>query len=62
MSAFLRDFAERFAALSKDNLELLGELYSDDVLFRDPLHEVRGLSEMRRYFSELYADVYKRQE
>ncbi len=57
MSDFLRHFAERFAALNKDNLDLLGELYSDDVLFRDPLHEVHGLNEMRRYFAELYANV-----
>ena len=57
MSDFLREFAERFAALNKDNLDRLGELYSDDVLFRDPLHEVHGLNEMRRYFVELYANV-----
>lgn len=57
MSAFLHDFAERFAALNKDNLDLLGKLYSDDVLFRDPLHEVHGLTAVRRYFAELYANV-----
>lgn len=57
MSDFLCEFAERFAALNKDNLDRLGELYSDDVLFRDPLHEVHGLNEMRRYFTELYANV-----
>ena len=57
MSAFLHDFAERFAALNKDNLDLLGELYSDDLLFRDPLHEVHGLTALRRYFAELYANV-----
>ncbi|TRO13212.1 nuclear transport factor 2 family protein [Ectopseudomonas mendocina] len=57
MSDFLREFAEHFAALNKDNLDRLGELYSDDVLFRDPLHEVHGLNEMRRYFAELYANV-----
>lgn len=57
MSDFLSTFGERFAALNKDNLERLGELYSDDVLFRDPLHEVRGLDALRRYFAELYANV-----
>lgn len=57
MSDFLASFATRFAALNKDNLELLGELYSDDVLFRDPLHEVHGLTAVRRYFAELYANV-----
>ena len=57
MSAFLHDFAARFTALNKDNLDLLGELYSDDLLFRDPLHEVHGLTAVRRYFAELYANV-----
>ncbi|VXC49076.1 Transcriptional regulator [Pseudomonas sp. 8Z] len=57
MSNFLRQFGERFATLNKDNLDLLGELYSDDVQFRDPLHEVHGLSAVRRYFAELYANV-----
>ncbi len=44
MSDFLRDFARRFAALDKDSLDRLGELYSADVLFVDPLHEIRGLA------------------
>lgn len=57
MSDFLQTFAQRFASLNKDNLERLCELYSDDVLFRDPLHEVRGLSTLQRYFAELYANV-----
>ena len=53
----IRDSADRFAALNKDNLDLLGELYSDDLLFRDPLHEVHCLTAVRRYFAELYANV-----
>jgi hypothetical protein len=57
MSDYLRQFAHDFAALNKDNLHLLGKLYSDDALFCDPLHEVRGLSNMQRYFGEMYANV-----
>lgn len=57
MSDFLRRFAKDFAALNKDNLERLGQLYSDDALFCDPLHEVRGLDNLRRYFAQLYANV-----
>ncbi len=57
MSDFLRDFARRFAALDKDSLGRLGELYSDDVLFIDPLHEIRGLTAIQSYFAELYANV-----
>ena len=57
MSDFLRRFATEFAALDAGNLARLGELYSDDVLFRDPLHEVRGLPALQRYFAERYANV-----
>jgi hypothetical protein len=57
MSEFLRDYARRFAALDKDNLELLGDLYSEDIAFTDPLHDVHGLADLRRYFAELYANV-----
>lgn len=57
MSDLLRQFAERFASLDARNLDRLRELYSDDILFRDPLHEVRGLPAVRGYFGELYANV-----
>lgn len=57
MADFLRQFAERFASLDASNLDRLGELYSDDILFRDPLHEVRGLPAVRGYFDELYANI-----
>ncbi|PTU02794.1 transcriptional regulator, partial [Pseudomonas sp. HMWF031] len=57
MSSFLRQFARQFAQLDKDNLQRLGELYTDDVRFTDPLHEVQGLGQLRGYFAELYANV-----
>jgi hypothetical protein len=57
MSSFLRQFARQFSLLDKDNLQRLGELYSDDVRFTDPLHEVQGLGQLRGYFAELYANV-----
>ena len=57
MSEFLEHFARQFAGLNKDNLQRLGELYSDDVHFTDPLHDVHGLSDLRIYFAKLYANV-----
>jgi hypothetical protein len=57
MSDFLRCFAREFAVLDKDNLGRLNTLYTDDVLFTDPLHQIRGLPAMHRYFAELYANV-----
>ncbi|WP_273823970.1 nuclear transport factor 2 family protein [Pseudomonas asplenii] len=57
MSEFLRDFARRFCAVDRHNLGLLDELYSEDVHFTDPLHEVHGLPAVRRYFADLYSNV-----
>ena len=52
---------KKLAEITEDvlqrNLHLLGELYSEDVAFTDPLHEVHGLSDLRKYFAELYANV-----
>ena len=57
MSDFLRRFAQAFSELDRHNLQHLDELYSVDVRFTDPLHEVQGLAELRRYFAELYSNV-----
>lgn len=57
MSDFLQRFAREFAALDKDNLHRLDELYSEDVHFTDPLHDVQGLGPLHHYFAQLYANV-----
>lgn len=57
MAEFLHRFAQGFAALNKDNLDQVAELYSDDVSFSDPMHDIHGLAAMQRYFAELYANV-----
>lgn len=54
---FLQRFATAFSSLDASNLDKLGELYSDDVHFQDPLHEIQGLPALRAYFQELYANV-----
>ncbi|PSS58755.1 nuclear transport factor 2 family protein [Pseudomonas sp. BBP2017] len=57
MTDFLQRFAEDFSALKVSNLHRLGELYSDDVHFRDPLHTIQGLAALHEYFAELYTNV-----
>ncbi|NWN64181.1 nuclear transport factor 2 family protein, partial [Pseudomonas allii] len=57
MSDFLRRFAQAFSTLDKHNLHLLDSLYSQDIRFTDPLHEVQGLPALHRYFVELYSNV-----
>ncbi|MBT2341187.1 MULTISPECIES: nuclear transport factor 2 family protein [Pseudomonas] len=57
MSTYLELFAERFASLDGQNLDTLEKLYSDDVAFRDPLHQIDGLPALRAYFTGLYANA-----
>ncbi|AZF03537.1 nuclear transport factor 2 family protein [Pseudomonas sp. R5-89-07] len=57
MSDFLRRFGHTFATLDKHNLHLLDSLYSEDIVFADPLHEVHGLPQLHRYFAQLYSNV-----
>lgn len=57
MSDFLPLFARRFAALDAGSLDRLGQLYTEDIRFQDPLHRVEGLAALRGYFAALYANV-----
>ena len=43
MSGSLDRFKTAFNQLNKDRLDLLDEIYTPDVAFRDPVHELQGL-------------------
>ncbi len=53
----LDDFLAVYNRLTIDNLDLLDRIYSADIEFCDPAHEIRGLEALRRYFAELYRNV-----
>ena len=53
----MKDFLEVFNSLSVDNLHRLGEIYTSDIHFIDPAHEIRGLASLRSYFEKLYTNV-----
>ncbi|MDZ3992156.1 nuclear transport factor 2 family protein [Pseudomonas sp. Teo4] len=57
MSLFLQSFAQRFSTLDAGCLEKLEALYSPDIAFRDPLHQIHGLPALQAYFAKLYANV-----
>ncbi|MDD0977483.1 nuclear transport factor 2 family protein [Pseudomonas fontis] len=58
MSEYLKRFAQRFCEVDAAHLDLLAELYSEDIQFRDPLHHVQGLPALRQYFAQLYANIH----
>lgn len=53
----MKDFLEVFNTLSSDNLHRLEEIYTSDIRFIDPAHEINGIENLRDYFTKLYANV-----
>lgn len=50
-------FVDIYQQLDKSNLHLLNDIYSEQIKFKDPMHEIHGISELTRYFSNLYSNV-----
>jgi hypothetical protein len=50
-------FKAYFKILHESDLSQLRDLYSEQVLFKDPVHEIRGLVELEDYFTSLCADL-----
>lgn len=56
-----RETLDRYRAfmegLSPAALDRLGEMYADDVHFKDPFSDAHGLRSLRIVFDKMYADV-----
>ena len=50
-------FKSCFKVLPEADLSLLREMYTDDVVFKDPVHEIRGLVGLEDYFATMIADL-----
>lgn len=48
-------FMRLFSELSATRLQLLDDIYTSDVIFVDPFHEIRGRDALHTYFDGLYA-------
>ena len=55
--ALPEQFKKYFGKLHQADLSRLGDFYSDDIVFKDPVHEVRGLVELEDYFQAICADL-----
>ena len=54
---WLINFIEIYQSLGVDNLDLLHQVYHQDIFFQDPLHEIQGFSELSKYFRALYTHL-----
>lgn len=50
-------FIKIYQGLNADNLHLLQDIYSTDIQFTDPAHEIIGLEQLTEYFTALYQNV-----
>lgn len=57
MTAAVERFKDAFNRLNGQNLDLLESLYTRDVEFRDPVHELHGRDALRDYYARLYEGV-----
>lgn len=53
----MKDFLDLYRILNRDNVERISEIYTEDIHFIDPAHEIRGLDNLLDYFKKLYGNV-----
>jgi len=53
----LESFKSSFKDLKKADWSQLGNFYADNILFRDPVHELHGLVTLEDYFNTMCADL-----
>jgi len=46
-----------FKDLNNANWSELDEIYADNVIFKDPIHEIKGLVAVEEYFSNISTDL-----
>jgi hypothetical protein len=53
----LEHFKDYFRFLHQSDLSRLREIYADRIVFKDPVHDIRGLVELEDYFTSMCADL-----
>lgn len=53
----MNDFLNLYRILNRENVRRISEIYTEDIHFIDPAHEIRGLDNLLGYFEHLYANV-----
>ncbi len=53
----LSTFKAYFSDLASAEIEILDELYAENVCFTDPLHEIHGRDALKAYFAKLNANL-----
>lgn len=57
MSPKLEKFCNFYSIFDVSNIDSLHEFYTDEAIFKDPVHELEGIEAMRVYIADLCAQV-----
>jgi len=57
MSDRLKEIQTLFNNFNSDTLNLADDFYDPDVLFRDPIVELRGRDRLKAYYADMYENV-----
>ena len=57
MSEIVEAFKYVYQSLDRNNIGSIDKIYEDDVVFVDPFREIRGLSNLKHYFTDMYEGV-----
>ena len=53
----MEQFLKIYQDLNADKIDTIEQIYSHDIHFIDPAHEIKGLTELRIYFANLYKNI-----
>ena len=56
-NTLIEQFKNCFRDLNRTDLSQLSDIYANDVVFKDPVHEIRGLVDLEDYLTALCADI-----
>ncbi|MBU2882438.1 nuclear transport factor 2 family protein [Psychrosphaera sp. B3R10] len=54
---WLSQFIEVYSQLSVENVHHIIDVYHEDIKFSDPAHQLSGMSQLLKYFDQLYSNV-----
>lgn len=55
----LEEFKQAYLDMTRMDISRLDRVYAHTLIFRDPVHQLRGLSAMQDYLVELVAQVHE---
>jgi len=53
----LNEVKSFYRVFNAEHIKSLGDIYSDNIIFVDPFHQIEGLNQLKDYFSNLAENI-----